>query len=412
MVEFERHVLANGLKVLIHQDPTTPLAALNLLYDVGARDENPKRTGLAHLFEHLMFEGSVHVSNYDNELEMAGGQNNAFTNNDFTNYYLTLPRQNLETALWLESDRMLELAFSEQKLQLQKKVVAEEFKQSYLNQPYGDVWVLLRSLVYKVHPYQWPTIGKSIKHVQQVTLQEVKDFFYRYYRPNNAILVLSGDLQVPHTLELVQKWFTDIPSANGHSRDLPAEPSQLKPRRLTVERDVPFDEIYMAFPTGRRLDPSFYTTDLITDVLASGQSARLRENLVKKRRIFSQANAWITASIDKGFLVVTGRLQKGQSMEKAEELIWEELEDLKHNLIETSELQKVLNKMEAHHTFAETGILSKSMNLAYYELLGDAKMLNEQVPHYLTISAEDIRQTAQQVFVPNQMSVLYYRAQK
>ena len=412
MVNFERFVLDNGLRVLIHQDKTTPIVAVNILYNVGARDENPQQTGFAHLFEHLMFEGSANVAEYDNELQMAGGENNAFTNNDITNYYLTIPRHNLETALWLESDRMLELAFSEEKLRIQKNVVTEEYRQSYLSQPYGDVWMLLRPLIYKVHPYQWPTIGKSIEHVQNATIGQVKDFFYRFYRPNNAILVLSGDLEPKSTIELVKKWFADIPPGPDYQRNLPEEPVQNSSRKLVVERDVPFDEIYMAFHTGKRLDDSFYPTDMITDLLAGGRSARLREKLVKKRKLFSETNAWITGSIDKGFLAISGKLMPNQNMDIAREAIWEELNELKKDPVGDYELQKVKNKLEATNTFGEMGILSKSMNLAYYELLGDADLLNQQTDKYLRLTSEEVMKFSREIFKPEKVSELNYLAQK
>ncbi len=412
MIDFQRYILDNGLKLIVHQDRTTPLVAVNILYDVGARDEHPEHTGFAHLFEHLMFEGSANIPEYDNALQMAGGENNAFTTNDITNYYLTIPKQNIETALWLESDRMLELAFSEEKLNIQKDVVSEEYRQSYLNQPYGDVWALLRSLVYKVHPYQWPTIGKSIDHVKNATLEQVKDFFYQFYRPNNAVMVLTGDIEPNLAFDLVKKWFGDIPAGAKYKRNLPAETVQNADRRLKVERDVPFDEIYMAFPTGKRLDYSFYTTDLLTDILAGGSSARLRENLVKKKKIFSEANAWITGSIDNGFLAVMGKLHKDQSIENAEKAIWEELQNLKNNPVSERELQKVKNKLEASNTFAEAGILSKAMNLAYYELLGDADLLNHQTEKYFAIDAGELQKAANDILNPYKANVLHYRANK
>jgi zinc protease len=412
MIDFRQYSLDNGLKLIVHQDRTTPLVAVNILYDVGARDEHPEHTGFAHLFEHLMFEGSANIPEYDNALQMAGGENNAFTTNDITNYYLTIPKQNIETALWLESDRMLELAFSEEKLNIQKDVVSEEYRQSYLNQPYGDVWALLRSLVYKVHPYQWPTIGKSIDHVKNATLAQVKDFFYKFYRPNNAIMVLTGDIDPDLAFDLVKKWFGDIPAGNGYTRNLSAEPMQTSERRLRVERDVPFDEIYMAFPTEKRLDHSFYTTDLLTDLLASGSSARLRENLVKKKKIFSEANAWVTGSIDNGFLAVMGKLHKDQSVENAETAIWEELQDLKNNPVSERELQKVKNKLEASNTFAEAGILSKAMNLAYYELLGNADILNHQTEKYFAIDAGELQEAANDILKPDKANLLHYMAKK
>jgi zinc protease len=412
MVEFKRFILSNGLRLLIHQDRSTPIVAVNVLYDAGARDEHPDQTGFAHLFEHLMFEGSANVPDYDGALQLAGGENNAFTNNDITNYYLTLPKQNLETALWLESDRMLELAFSEEKLRIQKNVVVEEFRESYLNQPYGDVWLLLRPLIYRVHPYQWSTIGKSIEHVQNASLDQVKDFFYRFYRPNKAILVISGDVEIEPTRQLVEKWFADIPAGDNHLRNLPREPIQTEARKLVVERDVPFDEIYLTFHTGNRLDDNFHATDLITDLLAGGQSARLRERLVKKRKIFSETNAWISGSIDMGFLAITGKLIQGQFIEVAREAILEELNELCHKPAGDYEMQKVKNKVEAANVYSEAGILSKSMNLAYYELLGDADMINHHTRQYSQVTAEEVMKTARDIFQPQKLSELHYLAQK
>ncbi len=410
MVNYKKHILNNGLRLIMHKDTSTPMVAVNVLYDVGSRDEDPQHTGLAHLFEHLMFEGSLNIPNYDNALQMAGGENNAFTTNDLTNYYLSLPGPNLETALWLESDRMLELAFSKEKLRIQKDVVTEEFRQTTLNQPYGDVWALLRSLIYKKHPYQWPTIGKNIEQIQQTTIEDVRAFFYRFYRPNNAILSITGDIDYSNVIALVEKWFGGIAPGEPNVRNLPAEPAQTSMRRLWVERDVPFDEIYMAFPTGKRLEQSYYTTDLITDVLASGTSARLRENLVKNTQIFSEANAWITGSRDNGFLVAMGKLHKGQSVEAAEEALWKQLNLLKDNKVGEKELQKVKNKTEASHTFSEVGILSRAVNLAYYELLGDASMLNNQVEKYFSIEKNDLMSEAENVFQPHNASVLHYLA--
>lgn len=412
MVNFDRFTLDNGLRLLIHQDKTTPIAAVNILYDVGARDENPEKTGFAHLFEHLMFEGSANVNDYDSALQLAGGENNAFTNNDITNYYLTVPRHNLETAFWLESDRMLRLSFSQDKLDVQKNVVTEEYRQSYLNQPYGDVWLLLRPLIYKVHPYQWPTIGKSISHVQQASLDQVKEFFYRFYRPNNAILVVSGDVEPLKVLELAKKWFGEIPPGPENKRNLPQEPLQTQSRLEIVERDVPFDEIYLAFHTGTRLESSHYTFDLITDILAGGRSSRLKENLVRKRKIFSESNAWISGSIDKGFLAITGKLLQNVSIETAREAIWDEIGELIAKPVDAYDLQKVKNKLEANNTYAEAGILSRSINLAWYELLADADLLNKQTAQYLPITPEDIMNAAAEVFMPHKASELNYLAKK
>jgi len=411
MINFDRFVLDNGLRVIIHEDATTPLVAVNLLYDVGARDEHPDQTGFAHLFEHLMFEGSVNIPDYDKALQLAGGENNAFTNNDITNYYLTLPAQNLETALWLESDRMLGLAFSEEKLRIQKNVVTEEFRQNYLNQPYGDIWLLLRPLIYKVHPYQWSTIGKSIEHVQNADLNMVVNFFNRFYNPANAILVISGNVKASKTISLVKKWFGDIPSPVKIKRELPLEPKQTEHRTLVVNRDVPLDEIYIAFHTGTRTENNFFTSDIITDILAGGQSGRLREKLLKKKKIFTEINAWVSGSIDMGFLAVSGKLHKHHTIENAREAIWEELELLTKEPIGQYEFQKIKNKIEASQTYAEVGILSKAINLAYYELLGNADMLNQQIEKYFSQTIEQVQEESQKLFSLEKASELNYLSQ-
>lgn len=410
MIGFEKKTLSNGMRVLVHFDPTTPLAVVNLLYDVGARDEAPHRTGFAHLFEHLMFEGSVNVSEFDMMLQDAGGENNAFTTNDLTNYYITVPAQNLETAFWLESDRLLGLSFSEEKLRVQKNVVVEEFRESFLNQPYGDVWMLLRSLAYQVHPYQWSTIGKSIDHIQQATLDEVKGFFDRHYHPGNAVLSVAGNVQAQEVFELAHKWFGDIPGRELPGRNLAIEPEQNQQRRLRVERDVPFHQLVMSFPCPARQDPGFYAADLLSDVLANGSSSRLMLQLVKKTRLFSEINAYLTGSIDPGQFLVSGKLTEGVSPEQAEEAVWQELEKLIKYPLSGRELEKVKNKVEASQIFSESSVLAKAMNLAYYELLGDANLINQQMDHYFAQTSQSLQQAAGMLFQPQKASVLHYCA--
>lgn len=408
MVPFKKHILDNGLRLIIHRDETTPMSVLNLLYDVGARDEDPDRTGFAHLFEHLMFEGSVHVPDFDVHLQLAGGENNAFTSNDITNYYMTLPAVNLETALWLESDRMLGLAFSEEKLRIQKNVVTEEYRQSYLNQPYGDTMLLLRPLVYQVHPYQWATIGKNIEQIQTAGLEEVRSFFYRHYRPDNAILSISGPHNEDKVLEMAKKWFGDIPRGVGSLRLLPQEPLQTEQRRLVVERQVPASQIYVVFHTCGRNEQAFYTTDLLNDLLAHGESSRLKERLVKQKRLLSDVNAYLSGSIDTGMFVVTGKLHEETSPEEAEQAVWQELLELASHPVSDHELQKVKNKVEASHEFSESNLLARTMNLAYYELLGDADLLNRQTDAYFSVQGSDIRDMAESMFKKERSTVLYY----
>ena len=408
MVPFQTYRLDNGLRLVIHRDETTPMSVLNVLYDVGSRDEDPDRTGLAHLFEHLMFEGSLHIPDFDQRLQLAGGENNAFTSNDITNFYMTLPAINLETGLWLESDRMLGLALSEEKLRIQKNVVTEEFRQVYLNQPYGDTMLLLRPVCYKVHPYQWATIGKNIEQIQAANLDEVEAFFNRFYHPANAILSISSPYKEDHVLDMVQKWFAAIPPGEVVGRDLPVEPIQTERRQIHAKRDVPASQLYMVFHTCGRLDPGFYATDLLNDLLANGESSRLKEKLVKKRKLFSDINAYMSGSMDTGIFVINGKLSQDVEVEKAEEAIWEELEELANNMVDDYELQKVKNKIEASHLFSESNLIARTMNLAYYELMGGAELLNKQTEFYFRVGAEEIKNLAAGMFRQEKSTVMYY----
>lgn len=410
MIEFEKHSLSNGLRVLIHRDHTTPLAAMNIVYDVGARDEHPDKTGFAHLFEHLMFEGSKHIPNYDTPLQLAGGSNNAFTSNDVTNYYLTVPAANIEVGFWLESDRMLELAFSQEKLDVQKKVVSEEFKQRYLNQPYGDIWLLARPLIYKKHPYRWATIGKELSHIEQASLDDVKEFFFRFYAPNNAVLVISGNVETTAMLQLAEKWFGPIPRREVPVRNLPQEPPQTEERRMRVERDVPSDALLMAFHMPSRTDKNYYTFDLLTDILSGGKSSRLYEKLVKEKEIFTEIGAYVMGSHDPGLLIVFGKLEKKFSIAQGEAAVWELLEEIKQQRIGEEELAKVKNKWLTQDAFAHLSVLNKAMKLAFAELLGDASMVNREPEIYAAITADQIQQAANQAFQKNNCSVLEYKS--
>ena len=410
MVSFERFTLANGLKVLVHEDPTTPMAVVNILYDVGARDEHPDQTGFAHLFEHLMFGGSVNIPSYDEPLQRVGGENNAFTSNDITNYYITLPSVNLETAFWLESDRMLSLAFSEKSLEVQRNVVCEEFKQRYLNQPYGDVWLKLRPMAYKQHPYQWATIGKSLDHIENANIEDVKAFFNRHYNPSNAIMVVGGDVKLEEVKRLSEKWFGNIPAGEKLARLLPMEDDQTEERKETVTANVPLNAIYKVFHMPSRTEAGYYAADLISDILSRGNSSRLFRNLLKDQKLFSDINAYLTGSLDAGLFVVEGKPLPGISMEVAEAAIWKELERISTELVPEAELTKVKNKMESTMVFSEMSLLDKAMNLAYFELLGDANQLNSETQKYLDVSAEEIRTQAAHIFRKENSSTLYYLA--
>ncbi|TND02398.1 MAG: putative Zn-dependent peptidase, partial [Bacteroidetes bacterium] len=394
MIKFDRFKLDNGLTVLVHHDEATPLVCMNILFDVGARDEEESRTGFAHLFEHLMFGGSVNIPNYDDALPRVGGENNAFTSNDVTNYYLTLPAQNMETAFWLESDRMLSLAFSEKSLEVQRNVVIEEFKQRYLNQPYGDAWLLLRPLAYKVHPYKWATIGKEIKHIEDARMEDVKAFFGKHYCPGNAIMVVAGNVNTEEVRKLSEKWFGPIPAGVKPVRNLPAEPRQEEYRKLEVERAVPADSIYMAFHMCARRDAGYHVMDIISDLLSRGNSSRLYNRLVKEERLFSEISAFVMGDLDKGLFIVAGKLSAGVSMEKAETAVFAELEKLQREPVPETELQKVKNKIESSHTFSEMNILDKAMNLAFFELLGDAGLINSEIGRFQSVTAAQVQEMA------------------
>jgi predicted Zn-dependent peptidase len=412
MIEFDRFTLGNGLRVIVHHDASTPIVAMNILYNVGSRDEQPKRTGFAHLFEHLMFGGSANIPRYDGPLERVGGENNAFTNNDFTNYYLTVPGHNLETAFWLESDRMLNLAFSAKSFDVQRNVVVEEFRQNYLNQPYGDAWLLLRPLAYKVHPYKWATIGIDPSHIEQASMDEVRGFYQKYYNPCNAIMVIAGNVETSKVKELSEKWFGVIEKGSAYHRNLPIEPEQTGARTLTVERDVPYDSLYKAWHICGRKDPGFYATDLISDILSAGQSGRLNQQLVKKQQLFSDLNAFITGDIEPGLFVITGKLMKGVSMDVAENALQLEIDQIINNHVELDELQKVKNRIEAMMEFSEMRVLEKAMNLAYYELLGDAAQVNSLYSKYAAVSVADIQSEAGRIFKPENCSTMHYFAKK
>ncbi|MFD2585079.1 M16 family metallopeptidase [Pedobacter vanadiisoli] len=412
MVDFNRFTLANGLKVLVHEDATTPMAVLNILYDVGARDEDPNKTGFAHLFEHLMFGGSVNIPSYDEPLQRVGGENNAFTSNDITNYYITLPAENIETAFWLESDRMLSLAFSEKSLDTQRNVVSEEFKQRYLNQPYGDVWLKLRPLAYKKHSYRWATIGKELSHIENATMDDVKAFFKKHYTPQNAILVVGGNVKTEDVKKLAEKWFEPIPAGEKYNRSLVQEDPQTEARQETVKANVPLNAIYIAFKMPGRLNEDYYAFDLLSDILSRGQSSRLYNSLLKEQQLFSDINAYISSSLDPGLFIVEGKLVEGVAIEMAEKAIWAELEKLKAELVSATELTKVKNKVESVLVFSEMSLLDKAMNLAYYELLGDAALLNQETEAFLKVQAEDIKRISNETFNPNSSSTLYYLTEK
>ena len=410
MITINRKILDNGLRIVHSEDKDTRMVAINVLYDVGARDEHPEHTGFAHLFEHLMFGGSIHIPDYDTHVQNAGGENNAWTNNDITNYYITLPKQNVETGFWLESDRMLSLDFSEKSLEVQRHVVIEEFKQRNLNQPYGDVGHLVRGMAFQKHPYQWPTIGKEPAHIENATLDEVKDFFFRFYAPNNAILSVTGNISFEETVALAEKWFGPIPRRDVRLRNLPEEPQQTEERRLVVERNVPVDALYMAFHKCDRRHPDYHTFDLMSDILCNGRSSRLIQHLVQQKQVFSSIDAYISGSIDNGLIQIGGKPAPGVSLEEAEAAVWQELEAMKTERIDESELEKVKNRYESEQIFSNINYLNVATNLAFFELIGKAEDINREVEKYRAITAERIMEVSKQTFVRENCSELYYKA--
>src|SRR5436190_4647794 len=408
MIQFEKFTLANGLRVIVHQDLSTPMAVLDIMYDVGARDEDPERTGFAHLFEHLMFGGSVNIPEYDEPLQRAGGENNAYTTNDLTNYYIQLPAENLETAFWLESDRMLSLAFSKKSLDVQRKVVCEEFKEHYLTKPYGDVWHRLRELAYKKHPYRWMTIGKELSHIENAQLEDVKNFFFKYYRPANAIMVVAGNVTTEKVKALAEKWFTDIPSGEKYKRNVPQEPEQMTERKTEVKANVPLEAFYKCWHMPARLDRRYYVTDLLTDILSGGGSSRLYQALVKEKQIFSNIECYHFGSTDAGLLAIEGKLVKGIKIEEAEKAVEEQLDKMKKELVSEEELQKVKNKTESMIAFEDMSVMNRANSLAYYELLGDASWMNFELEKYGSVTTEDILEESRKIFRKENSNTLYY----
>ena len=408
MITFSKFTLDNGLRVIVHEDHSTPMVALNLVYDVGSRDEDPNRTGFAHLFEHLMFGGSENVEDFDTPIQNAGGENNAYTNSDLTNFYDILPAENLETALWLESDRMKKLSFNREVLDVQKKVVIEEFKENCLNQPYGDLWHHMSALAYKKHPYSWPTIGKVPQHIEDATMEDVQAFYYRFYRPNNAILSICGNVKLDEVKSLCEKWFGDIEKGDIPEKSFVLEEPQQSFREKEVKANVPSESLYLAFHMDKRLSEEYYHCDLITDVLADGRSSRLYQILVKEKQLFSSIDAYISGSFDPGLIVIEGRPMSGVDLASAELAIWEELEKLKTTEISDSELVKLKNRVESSLEFSEVNVTSKAMSLGYFELLGDAEMINQQAEKYNSITPLQIKTTSQKLFVRENCCKLIY----
>lgn len=397
MIHYHKFTLANGLKVVFHQDKSTPMAVVNTLFDVGARDENSELTGLAHLFEHLMFSGSENVENFDQALQKVGGQSNAFTSNDITNYYIQLPKNQIETALWVESDRMTKLALTDKNLETQRQVVIEEFKQRYLNQPYGDTWIEFRPLVFQKHPYQWATIGKNLEHIERVKMEDALGFYGKFYHPNNAILSIAGNFENDEIEDLVESWYGDLPAGIKTKRNLPEEPTQTEFRTKVIERDVPACSFYFAFKMDGRTSPQYPVADLISDILGRGKSSLLYQRYFSDKQWVSEISAFILGSIDPGLLVVAGKLHDPATMTDFQNDLWEFLSALNHNGIEARDLEKVRNKFLTSKMFEDLSLYSRAMNLAFFELLGDANLINDEISDYQKIDTAQIHQTMQNV---------------
>ena len=410
MIHYQHFVLNNGLKVYVHEDPTTPMAAVNICYNVGSRDEDESKTGFAHLFEHLMFGGSKNIPSYDEPLQRVGGENNAFTSPDITNYYITLPAVNIETAFWLESDRMLSLSFDPKVLEVQQKVVIEEFKQRYLNQPYGDAWLKLRPLAYQNHPYRWATIGKDISHIENATMTDVKDFFFKHYLPNNAVLVVAGNVTTEQVKQLCKKWFEPIAAGNVPVRNLPMEQKQTSARFLETSAKVPQDSLYKCYHIPGRFDANFHTADLLSDVLGRSKSSRLYDALVKEKHLFNSLSAYVTASLDPGLLVIHGNLNQGVSLEEGDAAVEEIIVKLSETQIGEKELEKVKNQAESTLAFSEVELLNRAMNLAFAANAGNVDWRNEDAEKIRAITPEGLQNMAKAVLTKENCSTMYYRA--
>ncbi|MEY5047288.1 MAG: hypothetical protein RLZZ175_647 [Bacteroidota bacterium] len=411
MIQFEEFILNNGLKVLVHEDPNTPLAVVNILYNVGSRDETPDKTGFAHLFEHLMFGGSINIPSYDEALQVVGGENNAFTSPDITNYYLTVPAQNIETAFWLESDRMLSLAFDEKSLEVQRKVVIEEFNQRYLNQPYGDIWLKLRPLAYTTHSYSWPTIGKEISHIADATMDDVKAFFQKFYIPNNAVMVVAGNVKLDQVKELAKKYFEPIPAGEAYIRNLVQEPVQTEARFLETTAKVPVSAIYKVYHMKGKLDAQYASADLLSDILGRGKSSRLHHKLVNENPLFNSLSAHVMGSYEPGLFIVEGKINPNVSLEEADKAITAEIEAIVKEGVTVSELEKVKNQAISSVAFGEMELLNRAMHLAFAANLGDPNLANKEIETINAVTAESVIQAAKEILRPENCSTLYYKAE-
>lgn len=410
-IKFTRHILHNGLRLIIHEDKTTPLASCNIVYNVGSRDEDPHLTGMAHLFEHFMFCGSKNVPDYDYYLQRIGASNNAYTSQDLTHYYITLPANNLESALWLESDRMLELAFEQKQLDIQKQVVIEEFKENFLNRPFGSLWMDFNGLLYKTHPYQWLPIGKKISHIEKVNMDLMRDFYYKFYRPNNAVIAISGNVETTEVIRLVEKWFGDIPRGEEIIKIYPEENPQEEARLRIMEDNVPYDLLVKGWLMCERTSPDFYTYDLISDLFGSGRSSYLYKRFVTDEHLFTNISCHISATFDPGYLVIMGTPADGVSPEKANASLSQYLEEFNYTDRLQHELQKVKNKVESVLLNNEIKVEDRSSMLAISETLSSIEDFENDREKYFQVREEDIREVTRKLFRPEKANTLLYKRQ-
>ena len=422
-LQFQRHILANGLRLIVHEDHSTPLASCNVVYNVGSRDENPDMTGMAHLFEHFMFTGSRNIADFDAQLQRVGAINNAYTTQDITHYYITLPAVNIEHALWLESDRMLELAFQQEKLDIQKHVVIEEFKENFLNRPYGDMWMLYNQFYFQKHPYQWLPIGKEISHIEKVTMDNMKAFFYTFYRPNNAVLTISGNVKFEEIVPLVEKWFGAIPAGpvssvetrhgtslqDTREKQFPQEDPPTQHRLFEVHRKVPADMLFKGWPTCGRLDSDFYAYDMLSDLFGSGQSSYLYKKFVMEEAVFTDISAYITGTLDPGIFIIGGRPAEGVSIEEADQKLNDFLYQLPENCISAHDLQKVKNRVESIILQNDIKIEDRSSSLAVAESFSCAEDFNDETNRYFAVTEEQINTLCHNIFRQEQEATMFYR---
>lgn len=412
MINLRRITLDNGLRVLVHEDHTTPLVACNVVYNVGSRDEHPDHTGFAHLMEHFMFTGSKNVPDFDNALQKVGAINNAYTSQDLTNYYIVLPANNIETAFWVESDRMLELAFEQRSLDVQKNVVIEEFKENYLNRPYGDLMMLFNQMAYERHPYQWLPIGKKVEHIAEVTMDMIKDFYYKFYRPNNAVLVVAGNVHFEEVVPLVQKWFGDIPMGNTPAKNYPQELPQTTARHLTVKRDAPSDLLLKGWHMCNRMHPDYYACDLLSDMFGTGQSSYLYKELVTDRKMFTDISASIMGTHDEGLFLISGRPVEGVSAQDADKALCDFLYQYQFGPTFPHDLRKVQNRAESVLLQNDIKIDDRASNIAVGEIISNAEYFLNESQHYFDVTEDQMRRLSSELFTKEGSCTLYYCANR